>query len=64
VLSLHEKVTVPFGSFDNVLKTKDIAPLPPPAFENKFYARGIGVVEAFTVKGGSDHEELIRFKRG
>ena len=64
VLSLNEEVKVPFGSFDDVLETKDIAPLPPPAFEKKFYARGIGMVEAFTTKGGSDHEELVRFKRG
>jgi hypothetical protein len=64
VRSLHEEVSVPFGSFDNVLKTKDIAPLPPKAFENKFYAKGIGLVEALTVKGGSDHEVLLKFKRG
>jgi hypothetical protein len=64
VLSLNEEVKVPLGSFDDVLKTKDIAPLPPPAFENKFYARGIGLVEAFTIKGGSDHEELLKFRRG
>ena len=64
VLSINEEVEVPFGRFDHVLKTKDIAPLPPKAYENKFYARGIGMVEAFTLSGGSDHEELIKFRRG
>lgn len=64
VLGLDEEVEVPLGSFEDVLKTKDVAPLPPQAFENKFYARGVGLVEAFTIKGGSDHEELVRFRRG
>jgi hypothetical protein len=64
VRSLHENVSVPFGSFDRVLKTKDIAPLPPKSFEVKFYVRGMGLVDAFTTKGGSDHEVLLKFKRG
>jgi hypothetical protein len=64
VLSLKQEVEVSFGSFDRVLKTKEVAPLAPRSFEIKFYARGIGVVEAFTVKGGSDHEVLLKFRRG
>jgi hypothetical protein len=64
VISRDEEVEVPFGEFERVLKTKDVAPLPPPAFENKFYARGVGLVEAFTVKGGSDREVLVKFRRG
>ena len=64
VLSVKEEASVPFGDFERVLKTKDVAPLPPRAFEQKLYARGVGLVEALTVKGGSDHEVLLRFKRG
>ena len=44
VASLGERVTVPFGTFDNVLKTLETNPLSNPTRENKFYARGIGNV--------------------
>ena len=59
VLSLEEKVEVPFGSFDGVLMTKDFTPLEPDLLEHKFYARGIGVVLALVISGGSDREELL-----
>jgi len=64
VLSRKADAEVPFGEFDPVLKTKDVAPLPPRAVEHKLYARGIGLVEARTIKGGSDREVLVKFRRG
>jgi hypothetical protein len=64
ILSLNEKATVPFGSFEQVLMTKDTTPLDPKVLEHKFYARGVGPVLAVTVSGGSDREELVRFVRG
>jgi hypothetical protein len=64
ILSLSEKATVPSGSFEHVLMTKDSTPLEPKVLEHKFYARGVGPVLAVTVSGGSDREELIRFVRG
>jgi len=63
VLSLNQRVSVPFGSFDRVLTTKDYTPLEPSVVEHKFYARGVGPVLAITVSGGSGREELIRFER-
>jgi hypothetical protein len=63
-LSLNEKATVPFGSFEHVLMTKDSTPLEPKVLEHKFYARGVGPVLTVTVSGGSDREELVRFVRG
>jgi hypothetical protein len=63
VLSLDEKVEVPFGRFDGVLMTKDFTPLEPDLLEHKFYARGVGPVLAVTVSGGKDREELVDFKR-
>jgi hypothetical protein len=42
VLSLNESVTVPYGSFDHVLKTKEWTPLQPVFFEHKYYVRGVG----------------------
>lgn len=44
VLSLSESVTVPAGSFDHCLKTKETEAIDPSALENKFYAAGIGNV--------------------
>jgi hypothetical protein len=64
VLSLNQRVKVPFGSFRHVLETKNLNPLEPGVVEHKFYARGIGQVEAADVKGASDHEALIKFHRG
>jgi hypothetical protein len=63
VLSLNQRVKVPFGSFDQVLTTKDYTPLEPSVVEHKFYARGVGPVLAITVSGGSGREELISFQR-
>jgi hypothetical protein len=62
ILSLDEKATVPYGSFENVLMTKDSTPLSPDALEHKFYAKGIGPVLAIAVSGGG-REELLRFEK-
>jgi len=60
VLSLDEKITVPYGNFSNVLKTKDFSPLEPDTVENKYYAQNIGEVKALTVKGGAEVESLVQ----
>src|SRR5262249_34544506 len=44
VLSLAESVTVPAGSLDHCLETKETEAIDPTALENKFYAAGIGNV--------------------
>lgn len=66
VVSLTEQVQVPFGHFKKgtVLMTRDLNPLHPKILEYKFYARGIGMVLAIGVSGGSDREELLRYTRG
>jgi hypothetical protein len=66
VMSLREQVEVPFGHFGppRVLMTKDLNPLDPKVLEYKFFARGIGPVLSIDVSGGSDREELVRFRRG
>jgi hypothetical protein len=61
VLSLDEQVEAPFGAFAGVLMTKDYTPLEPDILEHKFYARGVGVVLALAISGGSDREELVEF---
>jgi hypothetical protein len=62
VLSLDEQVSVPSGSFTDVLMTKDWTPLDPDILEHKFYAPGIGPVLAIDVSGGSGREELVEFR--
>ena len=59
VLSLDEQAEVPFGRFDGVLMTKEWTPLEPEILEHKFYARGVGMVLALAISGGSDREELV-----
>jgi hypothetical protein len=63
ILSLGEQAEVPFGHFDRVLLTKEWNPLEPKVLEYKLYARGVGPVLALTISGGSDREELVRFRR-
>jgi hypothetical protein len=57
VQSLDESVTVPYGSFDHVLETREWTPLEPSYDEHKYYARGVGQVYG----GGS---ELVDVKTG
>jgi hypothetical protein len=63
VIDLHESVSVPFGSFSDVLVTEDWTPLEPKVLENKFYARGVGVVLERRVKGGEEVLRLIELRR-
>ena len=60
VLSLNETVSVPFGTFSNLLKTKDFSPLEPDIVENKYYAQHVGQVKAINVKGESEVETLVQ----
>jgi hypothetical protein len=64
IVSLREQAEVPFGHFTHVLMTRNINPLEPKSVEFKFYARGVGPVLAVAVSGGSDREELVRYKKG
>jgi hypothetical protein len=58
VLALGESVTVPFGTFNNCLKTADFTPLEPDVLEHKFYAPGMGLVLELDPESG-DRVELI-----
>jgi hypothetical protein len=64
IMSLRERAEVPFGFFRPVLMIREENPLEPRVLEYKFYARGVGPVLAVSVSGGSDREELVRFRRG
>jgi hypothetical protein len=57
VVSLDESATVPYGSFDSVLETREWTPLEPSYDEHKYYAAGVGQVSG----GGL---ELVAVKHG
>ena len=63
VLSLTEHITVPYGAYQQVLKTKDFSPLEPAIVENKYYARGVGFIRETTVKGGKETSDLVSIDR-
>jgi hypothetical protein len=63
IYALSEHVTVPYGSFDDVLVTEDWTPLEPKVFERKSYAPGIGVVFEEIVKGGDEVLRLVEVHR-
>jgi hypothetical protein len=59
VVAVGEQVTVPFGSFDDVVVTEDWTPLERKVLETKSYAPGIGVVFEEIVKGGDGVLRLV-----
>ncbi len=63
VLSRQASATVPYGSFDHLLKTKDVSALSPGEVEHKLYARGIGPVREKFVRGGDDVITLVKVVR-
>jgi hypothetical protein len=63
IVALGQQVTVPAGSFEDVLVTEDWTPLEPKVLERKSYAPGVGVVFEELVKGGSEALELVEMRR-
>jgi hypothetical protein len=64
ILSVDERAEVPFGSFGDLLMTKDTTPLDPEILEHKFYAEGVGPVLVLGLSGGGGREELVSFESG
>jgi len=54
VLSVAEKVIVPFGSFENVVKTYDFSAIDPDLKSNKFYAAGVGNIKEYDLSTGEE----------
>jgi hypothetical protein len=63
VLSVDDKRTVPHGSYEGVLKTKDWNPLEPGIVEHKYYARDVGTIFEEAVEGETGHLELLEMTR-
>ncbi|AKB32634.1 hypothetical protein MSSIH_1944 [Methanosarcina siciliae HI350] len=59
VVSMNESVSVPYGSFENCLKTREWTPLEPGIEENKYYAAETGLLLEITVRGEAEKLELV-----
>ena len=57
-LNLNSKVVVPYGRFNNCLKSQETTPLEPDALEDKYYAPGVGNVLTVDLVTG-ERDELI-----
>ena len=57
-LNLNSRVAVPYGHFNNCLKSQETTPLEPDALENKYYAPGVGNVLTVDLVTG-ERDELI-----
>jgi hypothetical protein len=64
IVSLDEHVRVPLRRYRHTLMTLETSPLEPDVLEAKFYARGIGVVLALDLSGGTDRERLVKVTAG
>jgi hypothetical protein len=63
-LSLNGSVKVPYGSFNDVLVTKEWSPLEPGVAEHKYYVAGVGDIKEVTVKGPPETLALVDVKSG
>ena len=64
VLSVDERVRAVRLVRPRGADARDFTPVEPDVVEYKLYARGVGLVLAVAVAGGSSREELVTFDRG
>jgi hypothetical protein len=57
-LNLNSRVVVPYGHFNNCLKSQETTPLEPDALEDKYYAPGVGNVLTVDLVTG-ERDELV-----
>jgi len=57
-LNVNSRVVIPYGRFNNCLKSQETTPLEPDALENKYYAPGVGNVLTVDLVTG-ERDELI-----
>jgi hypothetical protein len=62
VTGLNATVTVPVGTFEHCLRTRETTPLEPDLQEDKFYARGIGNIQTVDRTTG-ETSNLIKIKK-
>ena len=59
MLTLDAHAKVPYGTYDNLLQTRNYSGIEPDVVEEKFYAQGVGPVLEVTISGGVDRAELV-----
>ena len=64
IVGLDASLTVPAGTYTDVVTTHDWSPLEPDVIEGKAYAPGVGVIQETTVAGGDDHSDLVEYTPG
>ncbi|MFC3491686.1 hypothetical protein [Glycomyces rhizosphaerae] len=64
VVAVDEQVEVPYGTFEDCLRTEDVNPLDTSVIEHKFYAEGVGFVLEIGVQGSDQRIELVSVDPG
>ena len=59
VLSLNGTISVPAGTFTNVVKIAEWNPLESGILEHDYYAPGVGSIREIAVQGESGFEDLV-----
>jgi hypothetical protein len=64
VLDVSASLTIPYGDFDDLLRTEHTTPLAPELVEHRYHAPGVGLVYALAAEGGDEVVELVSFTAG
>jgi hypothetical protein len=59
IVATDAKVTVPYGTFTNCIKTEEWSDIEPGIVEYKFYAKNVGVIRSVSVVGEQDDSKLV-----
>ncbi|MGH2736310.1 MAG: phosphatase PAP2 family protein [Actinomycetota bacterium] len=63
VVARDQSVSVPFGDFDNAIRTLEWTPLEPRIVVEKFYAPGVGLLSEHALSGGKENVQLLDIAR-
>jgi hypothetical protein len=58
IISVSDRVVVESGEYEDVIATRETTPLEPDVLEYKFYAQGVGIVQALGVSPDFSREQL------
>lgn len=64
IIGVDRTLTVPFGTFDRAITTKDWTPLSPDVIEEKWHAFGVGLLYETHISGGGGFVELVSYTPG
>ncbi len=64
VVRVEDSVTVPAGTFEDVVVVLERNPLEPGVLEEKYVAPGVGVILEVVVEGGDERVELLEYTPG